>query len=102
MSLFEYFLVGALCFLVAVPFLWLGRKESVFWLFAPPSMISLFFLIYFLLGPISAIAFDTTFLLGRDMRPLFLYAWMAGVVALASIWAGYYLPIAKGIIDRLP
>lgn len=100
MSLFEYFIVGVLIFLVALPFLKAGLRENVFWVFSPASMISLFFLIYFLVGPLSAIVFDDTFFLGRDMRPLFSSAWVAGVIGLLAIWTGYYSPAAKMILAR--
>jgi hypothetical protein len=72
----------------------------MFWLFAPPSMISLFFFIYFLIGPLSALALDKTIFVGADMRTVFLPAWLVGNVGLLAIWIGYYSPIARLIIGR--
>ncbi|MBL0141392.1 MAG: O-antigen polysaccharide polymerase Wzy [Betaproteobacteria bacterium] len=100
MSLFETFLVFILSALVVLPFLRSRRAQSIYWVFSPASMISLFFLVYFLVGPLSAIAFDDTFFLARDMRPLFANAWLAGVVGLMAIWAGYFSPAGKMIVGK--
>jgi hypothetical protein len=97
----EILLVVSLILLVTLPFVPLLRGRSMFWLFAPPSMISLFFLVYFLIGPLSALALDKTIFVGADMRTVFQPAWLAGTVGLLAIWIGYYSPIAGLIIGRV-
>ena len=65
-------------------------------------MISLFFLVYFLIGPLSALALDKTMFVGTDMRTVFQPAWLAGTVGLLAVWIGYYSPVARLILARAP
>ena len=96
----ESTLVVLLIALVAVPFVTVGRPRSIFRFFAPPFMVSLFFLVYFLVGPLSVLISGDTFLLGTDMRAVFKPAWLAATVGLSAIWAGYYAPIGLMVARR--
>ena len=88
----ESTLVVLLIALVAVPFVTVGRPRLIFRFFAPPSMVSLFFLVYFLVGPLSVLISGDTFLPEPIWRAVFKPAWLAATVGLSAIWAGYYAP----------
>lgn len=69
-------------------------------LFSPLPVFALFFLFYFLLGPLIAVANDNTFFVGRDFRSLFVEAWLAGFVSLLAIWFGYSNPVVASFSSR--
>ena len=95
MSSTEITLIVVLGLLVAAP-LYIGfttKDKTVFW--NPLTIFATVFAYYFLIGPLIALSTGNTIAYEQNFRDVMWKPWLAGVVGLGSIYAGFAIPVFK-------
>ena len=89
MQLYEIALVGILILLIggALGVAYRSRDQTLFW--NPLTLFAAIFAYYFVVGPLLALGFGSTFFYGIDFRPMMWKPWLAGLLGLAAIYAGF-------------
>jgi hypothetical protein len=100
MQIYEIGLVGVLMLLIGGAFVaaYRSRDQTMFW--SPLTLFAAVFAYYFVVGPLLALGFGSTSAYGVDFRPMMWKAWLAGLLGLASIYAGFAIR-TKRFKDRL-
>ena len=104
MSFLEIILVGVMTLLVAAPFgiAYRSKDQTLFW--NPLTLFATVFAYYFVVGPLISVAFHHTFAYGMDLRDMMGNAWMAGILGLGSIYAGFAFkvrPYRTKLVEKL-
>ncbi len=89
MSFTEILLVLIMAVLAGAP-IWVAyrsKDRTLFW--NPLTLIAAVFAYYFLIGPLVSLSLHNTFAYGMDLRDMMTKAWLAGVLGLGSIYAGF-------------
>ena len=89
MNAYEIVLVTALVGLIGGVF-WTGYRSpdrTVFW--NPLTLFATVFAYYFVVGPLIALALHNTSAYGMEFRGMMWKSWLAGLLGLSSIYAGF-------------
>lgn len=89
MSFLEIVLSSVMTLLVAVPFWIAYRSRDQTWFWNPLTLFATVFAYYFVVGPLLSLWFQNTYAYGIDLRNMMGKAWLAGILGLGSIYAGF-------------
>jgi oligosaccharide repeat unit polymerase len=70
---------------------WTGTFD----LFEPIVLIAGIYMVYFVVGPIVHFAMDDMQFVGRDFQGDYMLALLAAMAGVASVWAGYAMPVGR-------
>jgi hypothetical protein len=88
--------LSALVVVVTLPMLIKGLRGSLT-IFEPITVLTVGFLLYFVVGPVVSLLTEQTAYLGRDFRSLYPLGFIGVAASAAVMWLGYALPLGPRI-----